>query len=94
MADGMNSEPPNSANAIGLRGTTGRLETVQKPALGLSSTCLNCGGGEVSTAPPNVRPVAVATGRSEGDIVVVGEGGDSVESEGQTALLGDSGVVR
>ena len=26
--------------------------------------------------------------------MVVGEGGDSVESEGQAALLGDSGVVR
>ena len=45
-------------------------------------------------APPNGRPAAVATDRSEGDIVVVGVGGGSVESEGQTALLGDSGVVR
>ena len=58
-------------------------QTLQKPAR-----------WDHPTAPPNVRPVAVATGRSEGDIVVVGEGGGSVESEGQTALLGDSGVVR
>ena len=36
---------------------------------------------------------AVATDRSEGDIVVVGVEGDSVKSEGRTALLGDSGVV-
>ena len=46
--------------------------------------------GIASVSPP----AAVATGRSEGDIVDVGVGGDSVESEGQTALLGDSGVVR
>ena len=39
------------------------------------------------------RKLAVATDRSEGDIVVVGVGGGSVESEGRTALLGDSGVV-
>ncbi len=40
------------------------------------------------------REAAVATGRSEGGIVVVGVGGDSVESEGRTALLETSGVVR
>ena len=49
---------------------------------------------DLKHARETASPVAVATGRSEGDIVVVGEGGDSVESEGQTALLGDSGVVR
>ena len=39
------------------------------------------------------RSAAVATDRSEGDIVVVGVEGDSVKSEGRTALLGNSGVV-
>ena len=59
------------------------LETLQKPAR-----------WDHPTAPPTGRSAAVATDRSEGDIVVVGVEGDSVKLEaGRTALRGDSGVV-
>ena len=47
------------------------LETLQKPTR-----------WDHPTVPPNAQPAAVATGRSEGDVVVVGVGKDSVESEG------------
>ena len=59
------------------------LETLQKPAR-----------WDHPTAPSNARSVAIATGRSEGDIVIGGVGEDSGESEGRAVRLGGGSMVR
>ena len=58
------------------------LETLQKPAR-----------WDHPAAPSNARSVVIATGRSEGDVMIRGVGGDSGESEGHTVRLGDGSVV-
>ena len=47
-----------------------------------------------TAAPSNARSAAIATGRSEGDMVIGGVGGDSGESEGRTVRLEDGNVAR
>ena len=44
--------------------------------------------------PGTKRGAILATGRSEGDIMIRGVGGDSGEPEGRIVRLGDGSVVR